>query len=109
MTQADIDEVVDMFLNATRVAKEAGFDGVQLHGAHGFLLSQFLSPHTNRREDEYGGTPWKRLALLRRLVTEIRQMCPPPFCLGVETQQCGLHGKWRGCSKKRDSSKFAGL
>lgn len=53
-------------------------------GAHGFLVSQFLSPRTNRRTDEYGGTPEKRLKFLQRLVKEIRAECPPPFCLGVK-------------------------
>lgn len=76
--------MVEMWKHATRVAKAAGFDGIQLHGAHGFLLSEFLSPHTNRRTDEYGGTPEKRMKLLKRLVTEIREMCPPPFCLSVK-------------------------
>ena len=66
------------------MAKEAGFAGCQLHGAHGFLLSQFLSPYTNRRTDEYGGSPEKRLTLLKRLVREIRQVCPPPYCLSVK-------------------------
>ncbi|KAK3067303.1 hypothetical protein LTS18_001193, partial [Coniosporium uncinatum] len=57
---------------------------IQLHGAHGFLLSQFLSPHTNRRTDAYGGSPQNRMKLLRRLVTEIRDTFPPPFCVAVK-------------------------
>ena len=84
MTLQDIDEVVAMWVRGALVAKEAGFAGCQLHGAHGFLLSQFLSPHTNRRTDEYGGSPEKRLALLKRLVTEIRAFCPRPYCLSVK-------------------------
>lgn len=48
------------------------------------MLSQFLSPHTNRRDDEYGGSPAGRLKLLQRLVTEIRELCPYPFCLSVK-------------------------
>ena len=72
------------FVHGAIVAKEAGFAGCQLHGAHGFLLSQFLSPHTNRRTDGYGGSPEKRLTLLKRLVREIRQVCPPPYCLSVK-------------------------
>lgn len=50
----------------------------------GFLLSQFLSPHTNRRTDDYGGTPEKRMTLLKRLVREVRARCPPPYCLSVK-------------------------
>ncbi|KAJ9611163.1 hypothetical protein H2200_004346 [Cladophialophora chaetospira] len=84
MTLADIDEAVQHFVTGTKVAREAGFSGVQIHGAHGFLVSQFLSPYTNRRTDEYGGTPEKRLAFLQRLVREMRAEGPPPFALGVK-------------------------
>ena len=80
----DIDTVVAGWVHGAVVAREAGFAGCQLHGAHGFLLSQFLSPHTNRRTDEYGGTPEKRMTLLRRLIREIREVCPPPYCLSVK-------------------------
>jgi 2,4-dienoyl-CoA reductase-like NADH-dependent reductase (Old Yellow Enzyme family) len=66
------------------VAREAGFAGCQIHGAHGFLVSQFLSPRTNQRTDDYGSTPKKRMAFLQRLVREIRAECPPPFCLSVK-------------------------
>ncbi|MFP4172462.1 MAG: NADH:flavin oxidoreductase, partial [Candidatus Hydrogenedentota bacterium] len=55
MTHGDIARVVEAFGQAARRAKETGFDGVQIHAAHGFLLSQFLSPAFNRRTDEYGG------------------------------------------------------
>ncbi|KAI9875447.1 MAG: hypothetical protein M1830_008461 [Pleopsidium flavum] len=84
METEDIDAVVADFVRGARVAKEAGFAGCQLHGAHGFLLSQFLSPHTNRRTDSYGGNPEGRLRLLKRLVAGIREICPPPFCLSVK-------------------------
>ena len=84
MTLDDIDAVVADWVHGARVAKEAGFAGCQLHGAHGFLLSQFLSPYTNRRTDDYGGSCEKRLALLKRLVREIRDICPSPYCLSVK-------------------------
>ncbi|KAI9694717.1 MAG: hypothetical protein M1822_000333 [Bathelium mastoideum] len=84
MTLEDIDVAVANWVRGAVVARDAGFAGIQLHGAHGFLLSQFLSPHTNRRTDEYGGTPQKRLKFLQRLVTEIRAVCPPSFCLSVK-------------------------
>jgi len=83
-TLEDIDFIVASWVRGAVLAKEAGFAGCQLHGAHGFLLSQFLSPHTNHRTDDYGGTPEKRLALLKRLVREIREVCPLPFCLSVK-------------------------
>lgn len=84
MTVEEIDSTVADFVRGAVVAKEAGFAGAQLHGAHGFLISQFLSPHTNRRNDDYGGTPEKRLKFLKRLVTEVREVCPSPFCLSVK-------------------------
>ena len=84
MSLKDIDEAVTNWVRGALVARGSGFAGVQLHGAHGFLLSQFLSPHTNRRTDEYGGSPQGRLKFLQRLVTEIRALCPPPFCLSVK-------------------------
>lgn len=86
MTLSQIDEVVEDWKRGARVAAAAGFKGVQLHGAHGFLLSQFLSPHTNRRTDDYGGSPEGRMKLLKRLVTEIREIdsLPQDFCLSVK-------------------------
>lgn len=64
-----------------------------LIGGSGFLLSQFLSPHTNRRTDDYGGTPEKRMALLKRLVHEVRTRCPPPYCLSVKLNSGDYMGK----------------
>ncbi|KAI5888855.1 FMN-linked oxidoreductase [Schizophyllum commune H4-8] len=73
MTLEDIDEVVAQFVHGAHIARESGFDGVQLHCAHGYLLSEFLSPKTNRRTDEYSCTsPQNALRLLRRIVTGIR-------------------------------------
>jgi 2,4-dienoyl-CoA reductase-like NADH-dependent reductase (Old Yellow Enzyme family) len=67
------------------MAKAAGFAGARLHETHSFLLSQLPSPLTNCRSDDYGDTPEKRMKLLKRLVTEIREVCPPrPFCLSVK-------------------------
>lgn len=69
MTREDISEVVRQFVDSARHAADAGFDAVELHMGHGYLLSQFLSPLANRRQDEYGGTSEKR-ARLAREVTE---------------------------------------
>ena len=55
LTVAEIAELVQAFVNAGRRAQEAGFDAVEMHGAHGYLINEFLSPHTNQRTDEYGG------------------------------------------------------
>jgi 2,4-dienoyl-CoA reductase-like NADH-dependent reductase (Old Yellow Enzyme family) len=64
MTIAQIHKTIDAFAQAANRAKEAGFDMVQLHIAHGFLLNQFLSPYSNRRTDEYGGSPEKRQKMI---------------------------------------------
>lgn len=97
-TLEDIDAVVAAWVHGARLAKEAGFAGCQLHGAHGFLLSQFLSPHTNRRTDDYGGSPEKRLALLKRLVKEIRDVCPRPYCLSVKLNSADYMATGMGLS-----------
>ena len=64
MTQSDIHRVVDAFQAAARRAYDAGFDGIQLHGAHGYLLSEFLSPFFNKRTDEYGGNLQNRARIV---------------------------------------------
>lgn len=97
-TLEDIDVVVAAWVRGARLAKEAGFAGCQLHGAHGFLLSQFLSPHTNRRTDEYGGSAAKRLTLLKRLIKEIREICPWPYCLSVKLNSADYMSAGSGLS-----------
>lgn len=67
LTGNEIEEIVARFARTAAVVREAGFDGVQLHGAHGYLISQFLSPRANVREDEWGGDPERR----RRFVLEV--------------------------------------
>ena len=72
MGDEDIREIIRSFGDAARRAMEAGFDAVQLHGAHGYLISQFLSPYTNRRTDDWGGSLEKRLHFLRSVYEDIR-------------------------------------
>jgi len=73
MTLADIDKVVAAFGQAAGRGKKAGFDGVQLHGAHGYLISQFLSPFFNQRTDQYGGNLENRARLLLEIVKAVRK------------------------------------
>ena len=73
MTKGDIDNVVKAFRAAAIRAKKAGFDGVQIHGAHGFLLSEFLSPFFNKRTDEYGGSIRDRAKLVMDVYKTVRE------------------------------------
>ena len=69
-------------VNAALRAKMAGFDGVELHGAHGYLLGQFTSPYFNQRKDEYGGSPEKRWTLSREMIQDIKKEMGPDFIVG---------------------------
>lgn len=76
MTTEQIAEVVDAFAQAARRADDAGFDVVEIHAAHGYLLHEFLSPASNRRDDEYGGSFENRARLLLRVTREVREIWP---------------------------------
>ncbi len=93
LTGEEIDEIIRAFREAARRVADAGFDAVEIHGAHGFLLSQFLSPLTNRREDEYGGPLEHRVRLPLRVVEAVREELgrgfPILYRLGVEDMMPG--------------------
>ncbi|HJH31757.1 MAG TPA: NADH:flavin oxidoreductase [Methanosarcinaceae archaeon] len=96
MTEADILETIEDFANAVRRAKEAGFDGVQLHCAHGFLLSNFISPYTNQRNDRWGGSVGKRTQVIVDIIKRTRQMVGDDFPIMVKlnaTDGFGFDGK----------------
>ena len=76
MTRADMDRVRDDFVRATRCAAEAGFDWLELHCAHGYLLSSFISPLTNQRTDEYGGSLENRLRYPLEVFSAMRAVWP---------------------------------
>ena len=73
MTTVEIEMVIDAFVQAARRAKEAGFDAVQIHSAHGYLISQFNSPYVNKRTDEWGGDLQRRTRFLREVTRAIRE------------------------------------
>lgn len=83
MTTAEVEEVRDNFVAAAIRAEKAGFDGVAVHGAHGYLITQFLSAETNRRTDRYGGSLENRERLLWEVLDGIRAACGPQFQLGL--------------------------
>ena len=83
MSADEVARAIDDFIAAARRAERAGFDGVELHGAHGYLICEFLSPELNRRDDRYGGTPENRSRLLFELIDGVRATCSAHFSLGV--------------------------
>lgn len=84
MTKAEIRQVVAEFGDAAARAEEAGYDAIQIHGAHGFLLSQFLSPYFNRRTDEYGGSVENRSRILVEVVESVRNATGEGFPILVK-------------------------
>jgi len=79
MTQGDLDEVIGAFAEAAAAAERIGFDGVELHGAHGYLLDQFLWAGTNRRTDAFGGDPVRRTRFAVEIVAAVREAVSPGF------------------------------
>jgi 2,4-dienoyl-CoA reductase-like NADH-dependent reductase (Old Yellow Enzyme family) len=80
----EIHQLPSEFANTAKLAQEAGFGGVQIHAAHGFLLSQFLSPLFNKRSDEYGGTIANRMRLLLETIAQTRAAVGPNFPIAVK-------------------------
>ena len=84
MTAEQIDATVARFAETARRAQQAGFDGVEIHAAHGYLLSQFLSPLSNQRTDQWGGTLPNRARLLLDIVRAVRSSVSPAFTVAVK-------------------------
>ena len=83
LEHAEVLQLVDDFVAAAVRSERAGFDGVEIHGAHGYIVAQFLSPEINRRDDEFGGSLENRARLLLAIIDGIREQCGPDFILGV--------------------------
>lgn len=84
MTATQIEAVMKGFSTAAQIAQRVGFSGVQIHAAHGYLLSQFLSPITNKRNDQWGGSLENRSRLLRSIIKNIRHYVGPNFPISVK-------------------------
>lgn len=79
MSPERIAEVIDAFASAAGRARQAGFDAVELHGAHGYLLNQFLSPFSNQREDQYGGSDENRMRFILEIIAAVRKVVGKDF------------------------------
>jgi 2,4-dienoyl-CoA reductase-like NADH-dependent reductase (Old Yellow Enzyme family) len=84
LTQAEIHDLIERFGRSAGVAKKAGFTGVQIHGAHGYLVSQFLSPHHNQRTDHWGGSLQNRSRFVLEIYDAIRAQVGPGFPVSIK-------------------------
>ncbi len=84
LTEEEILEIIESFGTTAEILKEAGFSGVQIHGAHGYLVSQFLSPYTNIREDQWGGSLENRARFVVEVYRKIREKVGKDFPIGIK-------------------------
>ncbi len=83
LENSEVKQLVQQFIDGAVRVKKAGCDGVEIHAAHGYLINQFLSPYTNKRDDEYGGSFENRMRFITEIITGIREKCGPDFPLLV--------------------------
>ncbi|REL30818.1 NADH:flavin oxidoreductase/NADH oxidase family protein [Thalassotalea euphylliae] len=84
LTEEEILDIIERFANTASILEKAGFDGVQLHGAHGYLISQFLSPNHNKREDKWGGSLENRMRFVTEVYKAIRAKLGQNFAVGIK-------------------------
>lgn len=84
LSDAEIKDIIDRFGYAAKVVKDSGFQGVQIHGAHGYLVSQFLSSRHNQRQDQWGGSIENRLRFVSEVFKEMRRNVGPSFPIGIK-------------------------
>jgi 2,4-dienoyl-CoA reductase-like NADH-dependent reductase (Old Yellow Enzyme family) len=83
MSTEEVEHLVQSFIKAAKRAQNWGYDGVEIHGAHGYIIAQFLSAELNQRDDQYGGSLENRSRLLFEIVDGVRTACGPNFLLGI--------------------------
>lgn len=89
----EIQKVINGFAHCAEYLEKAGYDGIQLHGAHGYLLSQFISEKTNKRTDKYGGTLENRARLILEIAQEVRRRVKPSFILAIKLNSVEFQDK----------------
>jgi len=92
-TQEEIDQVIDGFAHAAEFLEKAGYDGIELHGAHGYLLAQFLSPSTNQRTDKYGGSLENRIRLSLEVAEACQKRVKKEFIIGIKINSVEFQDK----------------
>ncbi|KAF9300766.1 hypothetical protein BGZ74_007532 [Mortierella antarctica] len=107
LTEQEIKSLVQSFTTTAVVLSNAGFDGIELHAAHGYLISQFLNPRTNIRTDSYGGSLENRARFLSKIVQSIRAATPASFIVGVKLNSVDF-GRRRGDNNKDEASSQEG-
>jgi len=90
MNLDDIEEIIENFAQAARRVKAAGFDGVQLHAAHGYLLSEFLSPYTNKRMDDFGGSTENRMRIIEQIFSRMVELVGKEFPILIKMNAVDL-------------------
>lgn len=84
LTDTEIRDIIERFAISAGIAEVAGFDGIQIHGAHGYLISQFLSPLSNKRSDSWGGSTENRARFVLEIIRRIREAVAPGFAVGIK-------------------------
>lgn len=106
ITEAEIHDVIDRFVRAAQVCKRCGFTGVQIHSAHGYLLSSFLSPLTNQRKDKWGGSMQNRARLLREICAAVRETVGAGYPIAVKLNSADFQ---RGGFSEDESLQVLGM
>ena len=106
LTGDEVHELVELFTRAARRVIEAGFDAIQIHGAHSWLISSFLSPATNRREDEWGGSPEKRFNFVHRIYQGIRRVAGPDYPILIKLGLKDYHSEGKPLSEGLETARL---
>ncbi len=106
MDEAEIQDVITRFVTTATLAEQSGFDGVEIHAAHGYLIAQFLSPLTNKRSDQWGGSIENRARLLLEIVRQIRANVAPGFAVAVKLNSADFQ---RGGFDVEDAQKVVSM
>lgn len=93
-THAEIQEIISRFGRSAAICKKAGFSGIEIHGAHGYLINQFLSPHHNQRTDQWGGSPENRRRFLLAVYAEIRRQVGDDFPVAIKLNSADFQHGW---------------